>query len=192
MVSTHDRFFARWHRRVTSTTDEHGERGQVRFAPATAPNACGWPRQCWLLLRRCHPRFSVDGPAIPTRRSRHSRLIVRRGNGRLPCFLDDTDRKRWLHHDLAAIRSDLQQQRALGRDNFRAMAEAKAQRFAGIGPLIGRHATSRPWKANLAPFLGLYSHWADGHRGEVVCEDRLPATIPAMSRGELLTDLPLN
>ena len=94
--------------------------------------------------------------------------------------------------DLTAIRSDLQQQRALGRDNFRAMAEAKAQRFAGIGPLIGRHATSRPWKANLTPFLGLYSHWADGHRGEVVCEDRLPATMPAMSRGELLTDLPLN
>ncbi|KAA0069191.1 hypothetical protein CIW53_13695 [Rhodanobacter sp. T12-5] len=36
--------------------------------------------------------------------------------------------------DIAAIRNYLQQQRALGRDNFRAMVEAKTQRFAGIRP----------------------------------------------------------
>jgi putative transposase len=34
--------------------------------------------------------------------------------------------------DLAEIRIHLQQQRALGRDEFRAMVEAKTQRFAGI------------------------------------------------------------
>ena len=32
------------------------------------------------------------------------------------------------------IRAYLQQQRALGRDDFRAMVEAKTRRFAGIRP----------------------------------------------------------
>ena len=43
--------------------------------------------------------------------------------------------------DLAAIRLHLQQQRAYGRDNFRAMVEAKTQRFAGVRPAHrpGRH-----------------------------------------------------
>jgi putative transposase len=36
--------------------------------------------------------------------------------------------------DLKAIRTYLQQQRALGRDDFRAMVEAKTRRFAGIRP----------------------------------------------------------
>jgi putative transposase len=36
--------------------------------------------------------------------------------------------------DLKAIRTYLQQQRALGRDDFRAIVEAKTQRFAGIRP----------------------------------------------------------
>jgi len=36
--------------------------------------------------------------------------------------------------DLKAIRTYLQQQRALGRDDFRAMVEAKNQRFAGVRP----------------------------------------------------------
>lgn len=36
--------------------------------------------------------------------------------------------------DLAAIRTYLQQQRALGRGDFRAMVEAKTQRFAGVRP----------------------------------------------------------
>ncbi len=36
--------------------------------------------------------------------------------------------------DLAAIRVYLQQQRAYGRDDFRAMVEAKTRRFAGVRP----------------------------------------------------------
>jgi len=36
--------------------------------------------------------------------------------------------------DMAAIRIYLQQQRALGRDDFRAMVEAKTRRFAGVRP----------------------------------------------------------
>ena len=36
--------------------------------------------------------------------------------------------------DLTAIRIYLQQQRALGRDDFRAMVEAKTRRFAGVRP----------------------------------------------------------
>jgi putative transposase len=36
--------------------------------------------------------------------------------------------------DLKAIRTYLQQQRALGRDDFRAMVEAKTQRFASVRP----------------------------------------------------------
>lgn len=35
---------------------------------------------------------------------------------------------------LQEIRAYLQQQRALGRDDFRAMVEARTQRFAGIRP----------------------------------------------------------
>ncbi|HET6546532.1 MAG TPA: transposase [Rhodanobacteraceae bacterium] len=36
--------------------------------------------------------------------------------------------------DLTAIRTYLQQQRALGRDDFRAMVEARTRRFAGVRP----------------------------------------------------------
>lgn len=36
--------------------------------------------------------------------------------------------------DLAAIRAYLQQQRAYGPDDFRAIVEAKTQRFAGVRP----------------------------------------------------------
>lgn len=36
--------------------------------------------------------------------------------------------------DLKAIRTHLQQQRALGRDDFQAMVEAKTRRFAGVRP----------------------------------------------------------
>ena len=43
--------------------------------------------------------------------------------------------------DLTAIRTYLQQQRALGRDDFRAMVDAKARRFAGIRPA---HRPSQP------------------------------------------------
>ena len=37
-------------------------------------------------------------------------------------------------NDLAEIRAYLQQQRALGRDDFKAMIEAKTYRFAGVRP----------------------------------------------------------
>ena len=43
--------------------------------------------------------------------------------------------------DLAAIRAYLQQQRAYGRDDFRAMVEAKTQRFAGVRPA---HRPAKP------------------------------------------------
>ena len=87
------------------------------------------------------PRF--DLPHIPQH-------VVQRGNNRLPCFLDDSDRLRYLQllHEallhtscqlhayvlMEAIRTYLQQQRALGQDAFKAMVEAKIQRFAGIRP----------------------------------------------------------
>ena len=44
--------------------------------------------------------------------------------------------------DLTAIREYLQQQRALGLDDFRAMVEAKTRRFAGVRP------AHRPTKAD--------------------------------------------
>ena len=44
--------------------------------------------------------------------------------------------------DLAAIRLYLQQQRAYGRDDFRAMVDAKTQRFASVRP-AHRPARSR-------------------------------------------------
>jgi len=89
----------------------------------------------------------LDLPGIPQH-------IVQRGNNRLPCFLDDTDRACYRQllreallaeaisdEDLAAIRLYLQQQRAYGRDDFRAMVEAKTQRFASVRPA---HRPTRP------------------------------------------------
>jgi putative transposase len=43
--------------------------------------------------------------------------------------------------DLAALRLYLQQQRAYGRDAFRAMVEAKTRRFAGVRPA---HRPAKP------------------------------------------------
>jgi len=43
--------------------------------------------------------------------------------------------------DLATIREYLQQQRAWGRDDFRAMVEAKTRRFAGTRPA---HRPAKP------------------------------------------------
>lgn len=45
--------------------------------------------------------------------------------------------------DLAALRLYLQQQRAYGRDAFRAMVEAETQCFAGVRP-AHRSANSHP------------------------------------------------
>jgi len=45
--------------------------------------------------------------------------------------------------DLSAIRTYLQQQRALGKDDFRAMVEVKTRRFAGVRP-AHRPARAKP------------------------------------------------
>ena len=65
-----------------------------------------------------HPAYTALG-CEPEARCEAYRLLLREA---LP---DD---------DLLVIRTYLQQQGALGRDNFRAMVEAKTQRFAGIKP----------------------------------------------------------
>ncbi len=49
------------------------------------------------------------------------------------------------NEDLAAIRAYLQQQRAYGRDDFRAMVEAKTRRFASV------RAAHRPAKVRVIP-----------------------------------------
>jgi hypothetical protein len=55
--------------------------------------------------------------------------------------------------DLAAIRAYLQQQRAYGRDDFRAMIEAKTQRFAGVRPAHRpAKSTGTSGQVNLTPF----------------------------------------
>lgn len=45
--------------------------------------------------------------------------------------------------DLATIRLDLQQQRAYGRDDSRAIVQARTQRFAGVRP-AHRPAKAKP------------------------------------------------
>jgi len=65
-----------------------------------------------------HPCYQSLGPDQPTRAAAY-RAIVREA---LP---DDT---------VQEIRIYLQQQRALGRDGFRSMVEAKTRRFAGTRP----------------------------------------------------------
>lgn len=65
-----------------------------------------------------HPAYTALASG-PEARSEAYRLLLREA---LP---DD---------DLMAIRTYLQQQRALGQDDFRTMVEAKTQRFAGIRP----------------------------------------------------------
>ena len=63
--------------------------------------------------------------------------VVQRGNNRLPCFLDDEDRQRYLQCLLdALVRFDCRRHghKALGSDPFRAWVESR----------IGRFATARP------------------------------------------------
>jgi putative transposase len=50
--------------------------------------------------------------------------------------------------ELTAIRTYLQQQRAWGRDNFRAMVDAKTRRFATMPP------RPIPWRLCCAPIHG--------------------------------------
>jgi len=65
-----------------------------------------------------HPAYTALGCESEAR-SEAYRLLLRE------TLLDD---------DLSAIRTYPQQQRALGRDDFCAVVEAKTQRFAGIRP----------------------------------------------------------
>jgi hypothetical protein len=74
------------------------------------------------------------------------RHVVQRGNNRLPCFLDDEDRRRYLQCLLDAlsifgagcmpvlIPQCLQQQKALGADRFRARVQTRTSRFATAHP----------------------------------------------------------
>lgn len=85
------------------------------YAWSSASAHCG---HRWDVLLKPHPAYAALG-ATSEARSEAYRCLLRE------TLSDD---------DLAAIRSYLQQQRALGRDDFRAMVEAKTRRFAGIRP----------------------------------------------------------
>lgn len=85
------------------------------YAWSSAPSHCGHRLDAWLTP---HPTYTALAPAPEARAETYRRLL----------------RETLSDDDLAAIRTYLQQQRALGRDDFRAMVEAKTQRFAGIRP----------------------------------------------------------
>ncbi len=74
--------------------------------------------RCTDSLLTPHPAYTALGDTIQKRGTAYEALIRE-------ALADD---------ELLAIRMHLQQQRALGRDAFRAMVEAKTQRFAGIRP----------------------------------------------------------
>ena len=65
-----------------------------------------------------HPEYTALGQTIKVRTDAYYKLL----------------RETLSDDDLTAIRAHLQQQRALGRDNFREMVEAKIHRFAGVRP----------------------------------------------------------
>lgn len=89
---------------------------------SSAPAHCG----CRVdTLLRPHPAYATLASTPEARADTYRRLL----REALP---DD---------ELADIRTYLQQQRALGRDDFRAMVEAKTRRFAGTRPA---HRPARP------------------------------------------------
>lgn len=77
------------------------------------------------VLLKPHPAYEALGATSETRGEAYR------------CLLRET----LSDDDLAAIRTYLQQQRALGRDDFRTMVEAKTRRFAGVRPA---HRPPRP------------------------------------------------
>lgn len=85
------------------------------YAWSSAPAHCGQRSD---RLLRPHATYSALGPTAESRAEAYRHLFAR-------ALSDD---------DLATIRTYLQQQRAWGRDDFRAMVEAKTQRFAGTRP----------------------------------------------------------
>ncbi|MBP1474546.1 transposase [Frateuria sp. MAH-13] len=94
----------------------------IAYAWSSASAHCGHRTD---LLLRHHPAYAALG-AAPDARGEAYRGLLRE------TLSDD---------DLAAIRTYLQQQRAWGRDDFRAMVEAKTRRFSGIRPA---HRPPRP------------------------------------------------
>ena len=87
----------------------------VAYAWSSAPAHCG--RRTDPLLRS-HPAYIALASTPKARADAYRRLLYE--------VLAD--------EDLQEIRAYLQQQRAWGRDDFRAMVEAKTHRFAGIRP----------------------------------------------------------
>jgi putative transposase len=85
------------------------------YPRSSCPAHCGRRSDAMLTPRPAYTALASE----PEARSEAYRLLLREG------LSDD---------DLATIRTYLQQQRALGRDDFRAMVEAKTQRLAGIRP----------------------------------------------------------
>jgi putative transposase len=75
-----------------------------------------------------HPAYGALGARRDARGAAYSRLL----------------REALAEDDLAAIRTYLQQQRALGRPSFQAMVAARTRRFVGVRPAhrpAGTHAT---------------------------------------------------
>jgi putative transposase len=96
----------------------------VRARMVDDPTAYPWSScashcgQCTDALITPHPAYVTLGATRKTRADVYRHLLYE-------TLSDD---------DLFAIRSYLQQQRALGKDDFRAMVEAKTRRFAAIRP----------------------------------------------------------
>jgi len=97
------------------------------FPWSSAPDHCGTRQSAWLTP---HPAY-IALATTPVARAEAYRQLLREA------LSDD---------DLAAIRTYLQQQRALGRDDFRAMVEAKTQRFAGVRPAHRPPRSDKPQK----------------------------------------------
>jgi putative transposase len=85
------------------------------YAWSSAPAHCGHRIDT---LLRAHPTYAALASTPEARAEAYRQLLSE-------ALSDD---------DLSAIRIYLQQQRALGRDDFRAMVEAKTLRFAGTRP----------------------------------------------------------
>ena len=91
----------------------------------------------WGSLRSCAGLCGLRDDALPTPHPVQHALGTEGYRALLAEAIND--------EDLAAIRLYLQQQRAYGRDDFRAMVEARTRRFAGIRP------AHRPPKATAKP-----------------------------------------
>ena len=85
------------------------------YAWSSCANHCGLRQD---VILSPHPEYTALGCTAELRVAAYRQLLRE-------ALSDD---------DLKAIRTYLQQQRALGRDEFRAMVEAKTRRFAGVRP----------------------------------------------------------